>query len=299
MQAQNDAILMDKIRENREAIAANKAAQDEVNAGVAADIEAVNAAIDAHVAEAAQINAAQAETNATLAADIAKNAEDLVAHKNNMAEIHNMQAQTDAALLGKIQENRQNLAAEVARATAAEEANAAEIAKVDSVLKAALDNNGEGLDSIKELATWVEAHGKEAEAIVKSVEDEAAARKAADEQLSKDIAAATEASDAADEALAKDIADFKSEFTGYKNEQAQIHNMQAQNDAALLVKIQQNRENLANEVAAREALEATALQTVSTGVGLKATKTGTDAKVEIDDSVVFVFDCGSATTNID
>jgi hypothetical protein len=295
MQAQNDAILMDKIRENRQNIAANKAAQDEVNAGVAADIEAVNAAIDAHVEEAAQIHAAQAETNATLAADIAKNAEDLVAHKNNMAEIHNMQAQTDAALLGKIQENRQNIAAEVARATAAEEANAAEIAKVDSVLKAALDNNGEGLDSIKELATWVEAHGKEAEAIVKSVEDEAAARKAADEQLSKDIAAATEASDAADEALAKDIADFKSEFTGYKNEQAQIHNMQAQNDAALLVKIQQNRENLANEVAAREALEATALQTVSTGVGLKAAKTGTDAKIEIDDSVVFILNCGNAT----
>ena len=195
MQAQNDAILMDKIRANREAIAANKAAQDEVNAGVAADIEAVNAAIDAHVAEAAQINAAQAETNATLAADIAKNAEDLVAHKNNMAEIHNMQAQTDAALLGKIQENRTNIAAEIERATAAEEANAKEIERVDNVLKAALDNNGEGLDSIKELATWVEEHGKEAEAIVKSVEDEAAARKAADEQLSKDIAAATEASE--------------------------------------------------------------------------------------------------------
>ena len=71
--------------------------------------------------------------------------------------------------------------------------------------------------------------------------------------------------------------------------------MQAQNDAALLGKIQENRQNLANEVAAREALEATALQTVSTGVGLKATKTGTDAKVEIDDSVVFILNCGNAT----
>ena len=295
MQAQNDAILMDKIRVNRENIAANKAAQDEVNAGVAADIEAINTAIDAHVEEAAQIHAAQAETNATLAADIAKNAEDLVAHKNNMAEIHNMQAQTDAALLGKIQENRTNIAAEIERATAAEKANADEIARVNAVLEAAIENDGEGLDSIKELATWVAEHGVEAEAIVKSVEDEAAARKAADEQLSKDIAAAVEASDAADAALSKDIADFKSEFVGYKNEQAQIHNMQAQNDAALLGKIQQNRENLANEVAAREALEATALQTVSTGVGLKATKTGTDAKVEIDDSVVFILNCGNAT----
>ena len=299
LQGQIDAELSLRIKTNKQDIAANKAAQDEVNAGVAADIKAINATIAANKNAQDEVNAAQAETNATLAADIAKNAEDLVAHKNNMAEIHNMQAQTDAALLGKIQENRTNIAAEIERATAAEKANADEIARVNAVLEAAIENDGEGLDSIKELATWVAEHGVEAEAIVKSVEDEAAARKAADEQLSKDITAVTEASDAADAALAKDIADFKSEFVGYKNEQAQIHNMQAQNDAALLVKIQQNRENLANEVAAREALEATALQTVSTGVGLKATKTGTDAKVEIDDSVVFVFDCGSATTNID
>ncbi len=39
---------------------------------------------------------------------------------------------------------------------------------------------------------------------------------------------------------------------------------------------------------------------VSAGVGLKVTGTATVApKVEIDDSVVFVFDCGSATVNID
>ena len=38
---------------------------------------------------------------------------------------------------------------------------------------------------------------------------------------------------------------------------------------------------------------------VSTGVGLKVTSTATvTPKVEIDDSVVFVFDCGSATVNI-
>ena len=80
---------------------------------------------------------------------------------------------------------------------------------------------------------------------------------------------------------------------------ANVHNMQAQVDAKLMDDIHAVEDDLASEVAAREALEATALQTVSTGVGLKATKTGTDAKVEIDDSVVFVFDCGSATENID
>lgn len=40
--------------------------------------------------------------------------------------------------------------------------NADEIVRIDNALKAALENEGEGLDSIKELATWIEAHGTEA-----------------------------------------------------------------------------------------------------------------------------------------
>jgi hypothetical protein len=41
-------------------------------------------------------------------------------------------------------------------------ANADEITRIDNALKAAVENDGEGLDSIKELATWIEAHGTEA-----------------------------------------------------------------------------------------------------------------------------------------
>lgn len=41
-------------------------------------------------------------------------------------------------------------------------ANADEISRIDNALKAAVENDGEGLDSIKELATWIEAHGTEA-----------------------------------------------------------------------------------------------------------------------------------------
>ena len=40
--------------------------------------------------------------------------------------------------------------------------NAAEITRIDATLAAALENDGEGLDSIKELATWIEEHGTEA-----------------------------------------------------------------------------------------------------------------------------------------
>jgi hypothetical protein len=41
-------------------------------------------------------------------------------------------------------------------------ANAGEITRIDNALKAAVENDGEGLDSIKELATWIETHGTEA-----------------------------------------------------------------------------------------------------------------------------------------
>lgn len=40
--------------------------------------------------------------------------------------------------------------------------NASEITRIDNALKAAIENDGEGLDSIKELATWIETHGAEA-----------------------------------------------------------------------------------------------------------------------------------------
>lgn len=40
--------------------------------------------------------------------------------------------------------------------------NASEITRIDNALKAAIENDGEGLDSIKELATWIEEHGADA-----------------------------------------------------------------------------------------------------------------------------------------
>ena len=51
--------------------------------------------------------------------------------------------------------------AEKARAEAAEKKNADDIAALDATLKAALENEGEGLDSIKELALWIEEHETE------------------------------------------------------------------------------------------------------------------------------------------
>ena len=76
------------------------------------------------------------------------------------------------------------LETEIARADAAEKANAKAIADLeagavksnsdaiaalDATLKAAIENDGEGLDSIKELATWIETHGPEAKAMAEAI----------------------------------------------------------------------------------------------------------------------------------
>ena len=80
--------------------------------------------------------------------------------------------------------------AEADIARAAEKANADEIARVDAALKLAVDNNEEGIDSIKELANWVNTHGKAAEDMAKAIEanekaisDMDTAYKAADEAI--------------------------------------------------------------------------------------------------------------------
>lgn len=65
------------------------------------------------------------------------------------------------------------ITAEAQRAAAAEKANADEIARVNGVLVAALENDGEGLDSIKELADWINAHGSEASAMAEAISDNA------------------------------------------------------------------------------------------------------------------------------
>lgn len=71
----------------------------------------------------------------------------------------------------KVQKNADDIAAIVADYLKAADktelansisANAGEITRIDNALKAAVENDGAGLDSIKELATWIEEHGEDA-----------------------------------------------------------------------------------------------------------------------------------------
>ena len=81
-------------------------------------------------------------------------------------------------------------------------ANADEITRIDNALKAAIENDGEGLDSIKELATWIEEHGTEAagyavaiDALEKLVGNTAVATQIANAIAAENLAQYAKASD--------------------------------------------------------------------------------------------------------
>ena len=101
--------------------------------------------------------------------------------------------------------------AEALIARAAEKANADEIARVNAALEAAIENDGEGLDSIKELATWIETHGTEAKAMSEAITANTNA-----------ISAMDEAYKAADEDFEDRIATLEGKFTGDESVDALI-----------------------------------------------------------------------------
>ena len=70
----------------------------------------------------------------------------------------------DTQVKADIAANATAITIETTRAKAAEEANATEIAKLDAALKLAVEDTteGSGINSIKELATWVNEHGEQA-----------------------------------------------------------------------------------------------------------------------------------------
>ena len=82
-------------------------------------------------------------------------------------------------------------------------ANADEILRIDNALKAAVNNDGEGLDSIKELATWIEEHGTEAAGYAAAIS--ALELLVGNKAVATQIADAIAAEDLAQYALAADL----------------------------------------------------------------------------------------------
>lgn len=88
------------------------------------------------------------------------------------------------------------ITAEETRAKAAEQANADEIARVNSVLVAALENDAEGLDSIKELADWIGKHGNDAAEMTGAISANTAAIAAINDETDGILATAKSYADA-------------------------------------------------------------------------------------------------------
>lgn len=166
---------------------AAKIAEEEARAK---GIEAANAAaakkaqdeVDALELYVGTIPATYTESN--IVAFIQKRAEEVLAAANGgssetaasvAASLETYKALNDP----KVQKNADDIAAIVADYLKAADktelaglisANAGEITRIDNALKAAVENNGEGLDSIKELATWIEEHGEDAAAYAAAID---------------------------------------------------------------------------------------------------------------------------------
>lgn len=154
------------------------------------------------------------------------------------------------------------------------------------------------LDTLQEIAAWIQKHPDDASAMSAAIS--ALEEKVGDKTVSAQITEAINALKAGDIKNAVDrIAALETDTHTHANK-------------ALLDTYTQTEVNLADAVAKKhshanaaeldkfadgdKAKLDTAVQSITAGTGLKATKTGTDVAVDIDDTVVFIFDCGDSTT---
>lgn len=161
----------------------------------------------------------------------------------------------------------------------------------------------QSLDTLQEIAAWIQAHPDDASAMNTRITD--LETLVGDDPVSTQINAAIDALKIGDYAKAADLTAAVGRITALEGKAHEHANK------ALLDTYTQTEANLADAVAKKhehankveldkfadgdKAKLDTAVQTVTAGTGLKATKTGTDVAVDIDDTVVWVFDCGNAT----
>lgn len=156
----------------------------------------------------------------------------------------------------------------------------------------------DSLDTLQEIAAWIQKHPDDASAMSAAIS--ALEEKVGDKTVSAQI---TEAINAL---KAGDIKDAVDRITALETDTHTHANK------ALLDTYTQTEVNLADAVAKKhshanaaeldkfadgdKAKLDTAVQSITAGTGLKATKTGTDVAVDFDDAVTLVLDCGDSTT---
>lgn len=159
------------------------------------------------------------------------------------------------------------------------------------------------LDTLQEIAAWIQAHPDDASAMNTRITD--LETLVGDDPVSTQINAAIDALKIGDYAKAADLTAAVGRIAALEGKAHEHANK------ALLDTYTQTEANLADAVTKKHAhANATvldgitdtkvatwdaAVQTITTGTGLKAEKTGTDVALDIDDTVTFIFDCGGAS----
>ena len=159
------------------------------------------------------------------------------------------------------------------------------------------ENAGASLDTLQEIAVWIQAHPGDAAAMNAAIE--ALEGKVGDTGVGAQIEAAINDLKAGDIKNATDrIAALEADTHTHANK-AELDKIadgdKAKWDAAAdKAHTHANAAELDKFVDGDKAKLDAAVQTVTAGTGLKATKTGTDVAVDFDDTVTFVFDCGTS-----
>lgn len=160
----------------------------------------------------------------------------------------------------------------------------------------------ESLDTLQEIAAWIQAHPDNASAMNTRIT--ALENKVGDHPVAEQIQAAIDALKIGDYAKAADLTAAVARIAALE---ADTH---THANKALLDTYTQTEANLADAVAKKhkhanaaeldkfvdgdKAKLDAAVQTVTAGAGLTATKTGTDVAIAFDDTTTFIFDCGTS-----
>lgn len=158
------------------------------------------------------------------------------------------------------------------------------------------------LDTLQEIAAWIQAHPDDASAMNTRITN--LETLVGDDPVSTQINAAIDALKIGDYAKAADLTAAVGRITALEGKAHEHANK------ALLDTYTQTEANLADAVAKKhehankteldkiadgdKAKWDAAVQTITPGTGLTATKTGTDVAIGFDDTVVWVFDCGTS-----
>lgn len=143
------------------------------------------------------------------------------------------------------------------------------------------ENAKESLNTLQEIAQWIQDHPDDVTAIHAAIT--ALQSKVGDTSVAAQIKAVTDPIAAKSHEHAN-----KALLDTYTQTEANLA------DAVAKKHSHANATELAKFADGDKAKLDTAVQSITAGTGLKATKTGTDVAVDFDDAVTFVFDCGTS-----